>query len=29
MQLSGDERDAALQELAAYVHELYYIVPVG
>ena len=29
MQLSGEERDAALQELAAYVHDLYYIVPVG
>lgn len=28
-QLSGDERDEALQELAAYVADLYYIVPVG
>ncbi|PKH46467.1 hypothetical protein CVH13_01082, partial [Dehalococcoides mccartyi] len=28
-QLAGDERDEALQELAAYVHDLYYIVPVG
>jgi peptide/nickel transport system substrate-binding protein len=29
VQLSGDERDQALQELAAYVHDLYLIVPVG
>lgn len=27
--LSGDARDAALQEVAAYVHDLYYIIPVG
>lgn len=27
--LSGDERETALQEIAAYVHDLYYIVPVG
>jgi peptide/nickel transport system substrate-binding protein len=29
IQKSGDERDQALQAVAAYVHELYYIVPIG
>jgi peptide/nickel transport system substrate-binding protein len=29
IQKSGDERDQALQGVAAYVHDLYYIVPVG
>jgi hypothetical protein len=27
--LTGPERDAALQEIAAYVHDLHYIIPVG
>lgn len=29
IQKSGDERDQALQGVAAYVHDLYYIVPIG
>jgi peptide/nickel transport system substrate-binding protein len=29
IQKAGDERDQALQAVAAYVHDLYYIVPVG
>ncbi len=27
--LSGPERDTALQAIAAYVHDLYYIIPIG
>ena len=29
MQLSGDERDLALQEIAAFLHEDVALVPVG